>query len=129
MNNEKAAMKKRAVHMGLIFLGLCILAAVMIVLGLNGIGIPCVFYKITGIQCPGCGNTRAVLSLVRGDIKAAFEYNAFFLPEILYLLSIYVACTVRYIKGSGFSYYPKVRVIDIVAMVLFLAWGIIRNLI
>ena len=129
MDKEKTAVRKRAVHMLLVFLALSALALIMTVLGLKGIGIPCVFYKITGIQCPGCGNTRAVLSLVRGNIKAAFSYNALFLPEILYLLSIYVTCTVRYIKGAGFSYHPKIQVVDYIAMAVFLIWGIVRNII
>ena len=29
-------------------------------------GIPCLFYKITGYQCPGCGITRALFSLLEG---------------------------------------------------------------
>ncbi len=36
---------------------------------------PCVFLKITGLRCPGCGGTRMAASLVRGDIRTAFYYN------------------------------------------------------
>ena len=39
------------------------------------IGIPCVFYEITGLYCPGCGITRLCLSLFEGDIYQAFRYN------------------------------------------------------
>ena len=35
----------------------------------------CVFRNLTGWECPGCGMTRAVLSILRGDLPAAFGYN------------------------------------------------------
>lgn len=50
------------------------------------IGIPCLFYKLTGYKCPGCGVTRALFSLIKGDIKQAIHYNKiliFMLPFIV----------------------------------------------
>lgn len=130
MTTESSGQKRRAVHMLLVFLGLCILACIMVALGLKGIGVPCVFYKLTGLLCPGCGNTRAVLSVVKGDISAAFSYNALFIPEILYLLWVYVYCSYNYIKGKGFAYNKTpCPFIDYILLALFLLWGIIRNLI
>lgn len=37
----------------------------------------CPFEAITGIQCPGCGMTRAVLSITAGDLGRAYQYNPF----------------------------------------------------
>lgn len=47
-------------------------------------GITCVFLKISGLPCPGCGMTRAILSLVKLDIVSAAKYNitVFFMPYI-----------------------------------------------
>lgn len=39
------------------------------------IHIPCIFKKITGLDCPGCGMTRAILALLDGDIYQAFRWN------------------------------------------------------
>ena len=36
---------------------------------------PCLFHWITGVPCPGCGSTRAVLQLVQGHLGAAFAFN------------------------------------------------------
>jgi len=36
----------------------------------------CVFHELTGLQCPGCGTTRALHHLLHGDIAGAFHYNA-----------------------------------------------------
>ena len=39
------------------------------------IHIPCIFKKVTGLDCPGCGMTRAILALLDGDIYQAFRWN------------------------------------------------------
>ena len=36
----------------------------------------CPFLGITGFHCPGCGTLRALHTLMRGDVSAAFGYNA-----------------------------------------------------
>ena len=48
---------------------------ILIVLKYNT-GIPCAFHKITGLYCPGCGGTRAVISLIKLDLYQAIRYNA-----------------------------------------------------
>lgn len=49
---------------------------------------PCLFHKLTGMHCPGCGATRAVGALVKGDLLQALAYNVLF---ILFLPVILVA--------------------------------------
>lgn len=39
---------------------------------------PCIILKITGVHCPGCGMTRAILSALRFDFLSAFKYHAMF---------------------------------------------------
>ena len=41
---------------------------------------PCMIHAVTGLYCPGCGGTRAVLALVRGKLLASFFYH----PIVLY---------------------------------------------
>ena len=36
----------------------------------------CVFHALTGLQCPGCGTTRALHHLLHGDVAGAFHLNA-----------------------------------------------------
>lgn len=50
--------------------------------------IPCLFLRYLHIPCPGCGMTRAVISALHCDFKAAFLHHPMFwsLPVILTLL-------------------------------------------
>lgn len=46
---------------------------------------PCFFHKWTGYYCPGCGGTRAVKALLRGDIMDSFFYH----PVVIYGAVLY----------------------------------------
>lgn len=35
----------------------------------------CIFRNIFNTDCPGCGMTRAVLSVMHGDLTSALRYN------------------------------------------------------
>lgn len=51
--------------------------------------ITCVFLKLFDVPCPGCGMTRAFLSLLNWDFTQAVKYNAtvLFMPYIfLYII-------------------------------------------
>jgi hypothetical protein len=49
------------------------------ILTLTEIGFPCSFHAVTGLYCPGCGGTRAVCSLARGDFLASVRQHFFVL--------------------------------------------------
>jgi hypothetical protein len=47
----------------------------------------CTFHVLTGLQCPGCGATRATHELLHGRLLAAWHYNALWvlmLPAVVY---------------------------------------------
>ncbi len=50
--------------------------------------VPCVFLHITGIECLGCGMTRALLEAIQLDFASAFEYHKMFWS--LPILGIYI---------------------------------------
>lgn len=51
---------------------------------LLGLGDDCAFHSITGLYCPGCGGTRAVRELFRGNIFMSFQYH----PLVLYTVFV-----------------------------------------
>ena len=50
------------------------------------VGIGCPIKFVTGISCAGCGMTRAWISLLRGDVKEAFNYHCLFILPLLYVI-------------------------------------------
>ncbi len=35
----------------------------------------CAFYRLTGLYCPGCGGTRALFLLMRGELLGSFLFH------------------------------------------------------
>lgn len=87
------------------------------------ISIPCVFYEITGLYCPGCGVTRMIFSLLQGNIYQSFRYNPFlFILMWSYLFYIFYQIVNR----------RKVKKINdkvmIVLLIITISFGILRNI-
>ncbi len=69
-----------------------ILAVVLVyaIFHITGIGCPIRF--VTGVSCPGCGMTRAWLSLLRFDLARAFYYHPLFLlPAVALVVYMFKA--------------------------------------
>lgn len=67
-----------------------IISLIIIYSGFQIFKITCPIKMITGISCPGCGMTRAYLSLLRFDIAKAFYYHPlFFLPPIMLMTFLF----------------------------------------
>jgi len=45
----------------------------------------CHFHQLTGLNCPGCGMTRAAHALLHGDLAAALRDNALFVGTLALL--------------------------------------------
>lgn len=119
--------RRRLLRVCLITLGLGLAAVLFLYLAGMGIGIGCPFHKLTGLQCPGCGNSRAAMALLRLDFGASFAYNPLFLPQVGYIAWVYLISCVSYLKGKRFTYAPPLLALDIVLLVVFVLWGILRN--
>jgi hypothetical protein len=42
----------------------------------------CLFHQLTGLNCPGCGSTRALYALLHGQIQTALRDNALFIISL-----------------------------------------------
>ena len=54
--------------------------------GLKALPDLCLFHRLSGLLCPGCGMTRAFLALGALDLRAAVSLNPF--SPILFLLGL-----------------------------------------
>ncbi len=124
---EKSELYRRAKNITVLCLAILILSFILLILAKKGIMIPCIFNKVTGLECPGCGNTRAVTALAGLDFKKALSYNPVFPLEFFYIGWVYVIASINYMKGKRFSYQPPIKLLDIIFLAVFLLWGIIRN--
>ena len=77
----------------------------------------CAFRNITKIPCPGCGLTRAYLSLLKGDIKQAFIYHPLFwiIPFILVIIF------------GKFKYKNKILISIIILFIIVYIYRMINN--
>lgn len=76
---------------------------------------PVVF--VTGLPCPGCGMTRAVIAILRFDFAKAFELNPVSFPIVLFVIAFFFF---RYFIGKT----PKVFKVffAILGVMLFLRY-------
>ena len=82
----------------------------------------CDFLSKTGLYCPGCGGTRAVKSLLRGDLIRSFLFH----PFVPYSVIMYIVFMLYVFLKKHFKLFKKVfpveSVICISVGVLLLQW-------
>lgn len=121
-------MKKRLMGV-LLFVGIGVLLLVgyALFVHLAGFGLPCIFQRTVGLQCAGCGLSRAAAALLRLDFKAAFAYNAVWPLYLGYCLWAVPAVTVPYVKSGKVLCLPRPLWLNVVIFGLILAYGVLRN--
>jgi Protein of unknown function (DUF2752) len=68
--------------------------------GKTGFFPPCPFRLLTGLQCPGCGVTRALHQIVHGNFVAAFMLNPLFLISIPFILIAFLRYSIIVLNGG-----------------------------
>lgn len=89
----------------------------------TGFMVPCVFRKITGLRCPGCGISGLFICLFSLDFIGAFNSNPFIFVTFPYLiieLLFYDIINKKYKKIND-----KTVIVYLFTLILF---GIIRNI-
>lgn len=97
----------------LIFLGI---STIIIIFKYN-IGIPCIFFELTNLYCPGCGMTRAIKSLLLLDFSQAIRYNALI---IILPLLIFSFIFEKKVKIPNWIWY--------LLLIIVILYGILRNI-
>lgn len=87
---------------------------------------PCLFYKVTGLKCVGCGATRAVDSLLEGKFIAAFYYNPLFTAVIAMLLLLFILFLVNAFRKKPF-FLPLEKYLYAILIAALFFW-VFRNL-
>jgi hypothetical protein len=88
----------------------------------------CPFKLATGLDCPGCGGTRAAHDLMRGDLLGALDHNVLAVLAIPLILWGLFAGLTSALGGTKLqTWTPPTRVIA-VAVVALLTFWVVRNL-
>lgn len=91
----------------------------------------CIFHVLTGLECPGCGMTRAFHAIIHGHLEEAVELNLlspilFYGMLILLLLDlVYLASGTRVTVTVNERF--KIRA-EWLGVVIILLYGVLRNL-
>lgn len=89
----------------------------------------CPFRLLTGWNCPACGLQRAFHALLHGHLAEALSYNYFFVVSIPYAVVLLVSEGMKLLhRGEAYVRAAEHPVIARVYVVLFLIWGVARNL-
>ncbi|MFF2042187.1 DUF2752 domain-containing protein [Kitasatospora sp. NPDC058170] len=87
----------------------------------------CVFRKVTGLQCPGCGGTRMTYDLLHGDLAAAWQDNAALLLALPLVALLYLTWLRHGLAGRSWRP-PLGRRGTAVLLGTAAGWAVLRNL-
>lgn len=114
--------------------GCCLVAGATYVVaaepGTRSSFVPCPFRSLTGLWCPGCGLTRATVSLTQGDIGQALRYNVFVVVALAAIVIGWSMWTWQRLRDRRITLVPdRLRPWLLgVMIVMIVGYGVMRNL-
>ena len=88
---------------------------------------PCVFNELTGLHCPGCGNTRAVKALLHLHPVISFRNNPIIILLALTGLGFYTELAID-VCGKKVSFMPKNQFFWLGLLGVLLVFYVLRNI-
>jgi hypothetical protein len=95
--------------------------------GTHGFYPICEFHALTGLNCPGCGATRALYALLHGNLRLAFKDNALFLGVLAAMAAWGAQFAARKLRcqPATLTMSPKVLWVLLISALIF---AVLRNL-
>ena len=87
----------------------------------------CLFHALTGLNCPGCGMTRALYALLHGNLPRAVKDNALFVATLAALAVWGARIAVRKIRNQPMTLNVPPKVLWLFLFVAFV-FATVRNL-
>jgi Protein of unknown function (DUF2752) len=87
----------------------------------------CLFHSLTGLNCPGCGATRALYALLHGKVRLAVKDNALFMVLVVALAVWGARLAVRKMRNQPATFQVPAKFLwTFLAIAFFFA--VVRNL-
>ena len=102
-------------------------AAAGALLGAGIVSIPCWFHALTGADCPFCGGSRALGSLLHGDLAGALRFNAFAVLVLLPAGIAGLALLARMELGLPIPSWRTRRAALIALAIAAVGWWLVRD--
>lgn len=119
--------KKRVLIVGFIAITLILIALSIVVLYKSfGLGFKCPFHYIFNIECPGCGGSRMLISMLEFDFYQAFRWNPFMFVTLPIITIIVIIEAMKYIKSGKIS--TSFNIIMAVYVIAIIIYGVARNI-
>ncbi len=123
-------MKVRLRRVILVLIGALLFAVLYVIFWkMTGIGFVCPIQKLFGLDCPGCGITRALWALLRLDFRGMLSANLLSPLIIGYIGYSILAAALFYVKKGKIEVSYRPAWANLCLLILFLAYGVLRNLI
>lgn len=95
--------------------------------GQTGIFPSCFFHSLTGLNCPGCGTTRALHQLLHGHVVAAFELNPLTMSLLPVVVYVFISFTRSAITGRPIRRFPSSPKLSWLALFIVFGFWVFRN--
>ena len=87
----------------------------------------CEFHALTGLNCPGCGGTRAAYQLLHGHLRRALQDNALFILTLAALIGQSAWLVLRKIRKQPVAWVVSAKILW-AFLVVTLVFTVLRNL-
>jgi hypothetical protein len=87
----------------------------------------CLFHSLTGLNCPGCGMTRALYALLHGNFRLALKDNALFVLAFAALIIGGVRLLWKKTTGQPAAFIVPAKFLWLLLATAFV-FAVIRNL-
>lgn len=88
----------------------------------------CYVYELTRFYCPGCGNTRSVISLLNLNILQSLKYNITPISLVIFFTLYFIQIYLKHLNKKV-TLIPTSKYFWIFIFIFFMSYFILRNFI
>lgn len=91
--------------------------------------LPCIFYEVTGLYCPGCGAGRASYSILHGQFLDAFCYNPLMTILLPLIILYFIARFADWVITGGNHIDSRLnQKVLLAVLIVVCVYGVLRNI-